>query len=786
MNKPRKFQKSLVGDFVFDIERDRHRDPVFLSRNMRRVAKLYAINAHVSHEQGSQKDRFTNGTVIGSAAAGVGSNGHLVYRHGESSRSQTKRPNSAAISHKYLSTATAQIDPDFMNKQPPDHLTARPLSEQVPSKSTSVNPQSLKDGSARRSLRRTGDGLGQNPQSTLLVISLRSIRKKLNFKTNKLSTSQGLSDGDVRPRKRQRPSAGIDCQCHVTIWDNRTSNIVSRPLVVESQKCVVTSRNVPNGKTSEEVKIEMQAPICIKADQLQVNVSPPGRPPLFAVAENYFMEIKIVPETSHTDMIGATWPPFAILSSSEADLFRPSAQGCGASEALYGSLLAKYMHLPRAPDAAVPLSIFYLYDEKCYRTKYGLEIQANWMKSDEANLVIKAEVDNSNVKSLKELFPDERSDQAHLGTVGDGDSSDAGTLDSATPLIQRSSLRASKSNSLVPKTSAVEVSYLFEPKSTIASKESRVATLAGLRCPACRIGSFDTLNELRFHLTHSHHKYRFDLEEEKRDPVNKELRKVAFTVSAPTMTARPKEIRDLFSELEWNWEKPKQEFDIAAFLNGDSKWLGNLAPQERRRTVKVPLAPQISSDPLTALRQQNGGFLLVDQVPQQLPDFNTARKRHGVVKTRTANALPSYDSVGHWKLGPAADGATGNDDDDLMSESDDDTQLLPGNWLREKHLANLRDLSEPDLGEGRPLGLSAAKVEFMVKWDGFRMAEGLSHPKFVADSLVRFARMEKAWLRGPGWKEFTEFLGVLKERRAIDDKVIGGVWRIVFRAGEDG
>ena len=197
-------------------------------------------------------------------------------------------------------------------------------------------------------------------------------------------------------------------------------------------------------------------------------------------------------------------------------------------------------------------------------------------------------------------------------------------------------------------------------------------------------------------------------------------------------------------------------------------------------------------------------------MPDALPDYDKQRPRHKVVHTRTVDGNPVYSSVGHYRLHPGLNHAYLNPnldisslepEPDYLSESDDEYQLLPGAWEREKHLANLRDQAYSDDEEGRPEGLSQSKIDFMVKWDSHRMDEGLGSTKFIGDCIVRFARKKRAWLRGEGdaegkritgdddgggWLEFVKFLEKVKDRREIDDRLVVGIWGIVWGKGKAG
>ena len=796
--------------------------------------------------QGKDPGYVARETAVNGIVNGVGQTGAIdtsskprLYRHGSSTRQfidprQTTRTHSSSTS-----TEVQRLAASLTNDQSQGIGMAQSDHSPINTRhtlNTGTNNTADKDKNPRRSTRRPLVNHLTEQKGTVLQLTLSSIRKKLNFRSNRLDTSKTevYDEDDVRPRKRQRRDIPIECRCDVTIWDNRTDTKNFQPLVIASEKCFITVHKVINGVISHFVDIDMPTPISINSEDLQVNVITPGKPDTMVIADNYFLEIKLVPLMSDADLVsGGMWPPIPILSKSEGELFTTAHKGRTAHEALFGSLLARYTHLPIAPDQDVPLSIFYLSDGRCYKSKFGLEVCGMWIKQPEAHKVARIKQEEGEASLLKRLFP---ALVDHRGRPLGRDLEKTNTIKSSTESNLRRSSRSSVRNGIKPVQSLFEVTYVFDPKSKDSSKERRTATLKGLRCPACRIGIFETLTELRFHLSNFHHKYSFALvEENSRQATSTERPLTRVTIEVlPSQAApgRPKEIRNPLSEWEWNWESPREAFDIDTHLTDESKWFGdhhhlhqhnNLTDRVKKSSNNKSHAtvPKIiSTDPITALRQRNNGFLPAELVPEALPDYDEQRSRHKVVHTRTVDNNPVYSSVGHYRLHPGrnpsnnnatatatdananfnSDAFSSEPGSDYLSESDDEYQLLPGAWEREKHLANLRDQAYSDDEDGRPEGLPQSKIDFMVKWDSHRMEEGLGSTKFIGDCIVRFTRKERRWLRGEvdvdgkrgkredgegGWLEFVEFLAKVKERREIDDRLVVGIWGIVWGKGEE-
>ena len=196
-----------------------------------------------------------------------------------------------------------------------------------------------------------------------LILDLNNIRKKLNFKTN------SIDDGE-RPAKRQKRDT-VRCLCHLTIWDNR-DGYAAVPLITKSSYCSVTG--VDNGVHGHFVELELEKPFVIKAVEIRVPVTTKGISAL-EIIDKYFLEFKIIP-----CRVDSRWPPMPLLGQSDGDHFGHDVKKAG-SEELQGAIVARYTHLPTAPDSEVPLSVFFLEEGKTFRTKYGLQVQSWWQKA---------------------------------------------------------------------------------------------------------------------------------------------------------------------------------------------------------------------------------------------------------------------------------------------------------------------------------------------------------------------------------------------------------------------
>ena len=584
-----------------------------------------------------------------------------------------------------------------------------------------------RDGLAsRRSSRKLEEQTYDNDLAEL-VLNLSSIRKLLNFISNRPEESE-------RPQKRVKKDY-VKCQCSLTIWDNRPNLGTSDAIVKRSVFCTLTSTD--NGVYGPCVLISLDKPFIIKAGELKVPLFRDGEASL-EIVDGYFMEVKIIPTRADVD-----WPPLPILGKSDGDHY--SGPGRLPSEALAGALVMKYKELPKAPDSNTPLKAFFLYDGVTFKTKYGLEVSAKWRRpSSRTEDLFDAQVGVGKVLPLHHPS----NIQSSRKSLATKEAVDSRIPNNDITLVQSVKQRRRK----------VKVVYHFEPntcRSQGVPVQYRTAEVAGLICPACPAFKASDLQELRFHFLSSHHKYNFALGEVIEDKVSGELREVIIEVT-PVPIPKPTS-RRIKQEEEFEWVVKATPFDLAAFLDGDTSWLGTAGEDSKfaRRIYPAPASEvKVLTDPITSRRAQHDGFLSAEDVR----DFRKAkRKKHANVKLvrRIDDKVATYSSVSHRQTYPS---------EDPMSDTDDEVE---DEWFIQRHLENLAIAAKEE-------SWNSMKQELFRRWDRHRLEEKLEHTRFLSDSLIRFVRKEERWLAKADARlenAFAQLLGELSRARLIGTRV---------------
>ncbi|OAL19050.1 hypothetical protein AYO20_11686 [Fonsecaea nubica] len=532
-----------------------------------------------------------------------------------------------------------------------------------------------------------------------LTFDLSNIRRKLNFDSNSLANSQKLA-------KRQRRDF-IECRCHLTIWDNR-DGASTLPLVTESSLCRVG--RVQNGKDGTYVSIELEEPFIVKVSALKVPTSSHESKPDLEMSTKYFLEVKIIPCTADTE-----WPPIPIMGDSTGDHFTPDLRKLGVEE-LQGAIVARYTHLPTAPDRKAPLSVFYLSEGRTYRTKYGLEVISTWHKP--------------------EVSPPSSGKQSR--------GLDMDTFRFQKPKKFILPTRTRKEQPPLPEeaTEELEVHYKFSETmvgSTDAAEHFRNTVVRGYGCPICvGWGSNNRLQELLSHLGSVHAEYVFSPSKQRRDRKSKRLTQLEMKVE--TLTGRK-----------------RAENDKAFPSNrGDRRSTGEGGPLQPLFSGNKPFS---LSAPVKAAPRY--------PLASQIPDFRTPmRKKVKAIRLRTMYDEPEHvwTSITNRPVSPS---------EDPQSETDDE---VDNSWQIDLHMENLDNLA-------RQKGWSKSKRELTKRWDRHRMEEQLEHSRYVSNSLIRFARKHRAWLKNGDeelWQVFFDFLADLKETGVIDDNVVSDVNELVF------
>ena len=684
------FSRDLVGEFVFALERPKGRQELFLQRNISQILGY--------HEQRLKQDTASTDSRLLPAS---------------NSGTTTDVSKTASILNGVVNDTLTNGVSAAANAAATSDMTPAPSTD-MPTRSQFPAPKSLqRERSKRRSdrFKEVLDRVYEQPDAEL-ILDLNSIRKKLNFKTN------SLGDGE-RPSKRQKRDT-VRCYCHLTIWDNRDGHAAT-PLTTKSSYCRVTGTD--NGAHGHFVDLELEAPFVVKASEIRVPVSK-DRLSTLEIIDNYFLEIKVIPCRADS-----RWPPMPLLGKSDGDNFAHDIRKVG-SEELQGAIVARYTHLPTAPDADVPLSVFFLEQSDTYRTKYGLQVQSYWQKASARPVKLEPRG-----LDLEDFLQERRN----------GINQSAG----ANGLLKASTVAPLNASLKPPPKPPPEVCYSLSGRMSEypdIAQEFRNATVKGYCCPLCRMPPFLKLQLLQFHLTTTHSKYNFSVQKPRQDPFSNEISQIHIKVEK---TTRPF-VKKGEDEKPITWIAPKPAFDIQKFASGDHAWTNG--------TNGTTAPSKIQSSTSTYARARN------------VPEFRQPNRRKLkaiTLETRHIQDDPEavYTSVSHRAISPS---------EDPQSETDDE---IDNEWQISTHMERLDIMTAQ---ENRP----PCERELLKRWDRHRMEEQLEHSTYLSNSLARFVKKQREWLRGSENDEllacFFEFLARLKDRRVVDDDLIADINELIF------
>ena len=567
----------------------------------------------------------------------------------------------------------------------------------------SMNPKF--ENQSRRSVRRL-HGVAHNDENAELTLDAVSIRKKINFALNRISDSS-------QPWKRTK-SGHVKCICSITIWDNRRKDKKSEksrdehPLLKRSVNCTLVTyesdERIPN------VNVQLDEPFKIKAKDLKVVLreAQGHQDAVLGICDDYFLELKLIPSKADVE-----WPPIPVLGKSDGDTQR-GLTGLLSAEKLKGALVVRYQKLPLVPESNAPLSVFYIVDGRLHKTKFGLELKALWsipkspLKKHEPEVAAKIPSEAWAVDQKGRLF-------------GRKTNMPQRTRKSSPPPKQNGVVAMTPPNS----SKKVNVTYVFDPDSASAQnvdKQLRSAEMNDLGCPVCVMFTAQDVSELRFHFLVMHDRYNFSLMSE--DDPRHGVHKVLFQI-VPVQAKKPLLLnRRPSNDLKFLHVASREPFDITAYLGGDKSWTKET--KQKPRALPAPAA-NLVEDATVALRKQNGGYL----APESVRDFRIPqRKKHRVValERKIDTKRTPYSSISHRQRSIS---------EDAMSETDDE---IDDEWFIDRHLENI------DV-EAKEEGWSECKTELLRRWNKHRLEEKLDHPRYMSDSLVRFARKEKTFLQ---------------------------------------
>lgn len=551
-----------------------------------------------------------------------------------------------------------------------------------------------------------------------LHLDLSNIRKKLNFKTN-------LPDEGERSSKRQKRDA-IKCKCHITIWDSSTNAPPTIPKAFTKDCLVTATETAVHGCF---VNIELDSPFVIRNEDLKFTRDTKDGL-ITSLVDKYFMEIKIIP-----CRVNSNWPPIPILGKSDGDNFTHDVKADFGE--LQGAVVARYMHLPQAPDADVPLSIFFLHGGRTYRTKYGLSVVSKWTSAFPTSQT----TSGIDLESFKEptLLPPTPTTTGR-GSVGRRISANAMAIKTPTKPPPAPT---------IPTTP--DVHYKFIATSSTISGEAEVLRRSiskGYICPICTMWKSTNLANLEFHLATTHTKYKWTVHNDRQSLTRRAAKPILIECQLLPPPKKEEQNDNIFI---FKWRAPHKPFNLPAYLGGDEKWLIDHKPPlpSARKTMdqKKIVAPLLPAS--------------------QVPDFREPQRKKYAAVNRLVPLKADrsvYTSISHRPVSPS---------EEPRSETDDE---IDHEWQIQQHLERLDIIARKE-------GWSNHQRELRKRWDKHRMEEQLEHSAYLSNSLVRFVRKNRKWLsngEGDLLETFFDSLQRLKERRAIDDDVIMDINEVVF------
>jgi VEFS-Box of polycomb protein len=563
-----------------------------------------------------------------------------------------------------------------------------------------------------------------------LIFNVKGIRRKLNYREN-------LED---RPNKRIKREA-VRCRCYLAVWDNREGHRQLEPILKRSEDCLVTPASTASDVHA--VEIELDRPFRIPVREFFVPiVTKDGRLTKWAVGDKYLLEIKIIPcNTSEL------WPPIPILSKSEESLTRDlvKRKDLAFTE---GMLISNYTNLPHAPAVGLPLNVSFDQGGRTFKTKFGLEVNAEWTYP---------RFHDAKIKKAEDILAKKFNEEEKIDPL-------CRSIDNGPSAVNLPS-KLKKLNRPLPAKTTVKVSYIWDIETrTPVPRESRKGTIEGLRCPICHVHEFSDLKRLQFHFCNNHDKYRFRLEKEERDLQTDDLKCVVFRVEVAEIV-RPRAANHIKDEREFSWQKPERPFEIDAYISGDQTWVGAL----RRRRAAAPQPPPFQVTRFSTLNDtvgtagQRSTFRSATQVPEiPLP----SRKKFHVPVAKTMGRTSFYRSINHRAM------ETG----EALSETDDD---IDDDWLIKRQHDAIAETEQ----------LTQVERSFRQKWNAHVMVEGCPSARYVSDVLVRFVRRNADWLRDADDErgmvsQFGELTSMLVERSLVSASVVKDC-QLILRDGSN-
>ncbi|MCJ1353863.1 MAG: hypothetical protein MMC33_003850 [Icmadophila ericetorum] len=492
---------------------------------------------------------------------------------------------------------------------------------------------------------------------------------------------------DLEPPSKRVKDPEINAQITLKIWESRTKERKEKIEMEES--CTIRVCKSRSGQ--ESASIRMKQPFEIDGDRL-VDRGSDGK---LQIAQGFTMQI-----TVSSMCRSEPWPPLPVSVPSPRHPF----MAVGGEVQIFPILVAKWSKMNEAPPAGLLLDIKAYQDGETLPTKLGLDIDMKWSSSKGA------------LAAYNAARSQDHSPAPHL----------------PTPI------------------SEAEPAY-----STVVVRWTVMGTYKNLEeiqfeaylCPFCNKLKFENVTEYHFHLINSHDILKFKLlcEGEKADTGARMVVNVMVDVAD---NYRARAANNVPDDREMHWERPRDLFDLEAFLKGDESWLGKAGSRSSRQI------PAIRAQEISRSTSHEGhkatSYAAAEVRPRdEIPDLP-------VIERRKHKVPPAPKDIQFFRSTAKRPLQEGED----LSESDDE---IDESWLLQKHEEAIESFQD----------ISATEKEFIRRYDSYMLRENLSSSVHLNEALVRFCRKNREWLQRKEMKtEFHKHAAILVLHNVLKPTII--------------
>ena len=247
---------------------------------------------------------------------------------------------------------------------------------------------------------------------------------------------------------------------------------------------------------------------------------------------------------------------------------------------------------------------------------------------------------------------------------------------------------------------------------------------AGYICPLCNGLKLGSMDEFHFHLIHSHDLFKFELKNIKLGRSSTGQQEISAEVLVDVNDVqRSRAANNVPDEREMHWVKPNTLVDLETYLKGQEnsskKGMRGVSHQNPSHLAEGSRASARDSPKIDILAP------IESRRAEAVPDIPAPdRKRFPVPPA--PDGLKFYRSVSKR---PLLEGEEISESDDEIGES----------WLLQKHADVIRSFTD----------MSLTEKEFICRYDRHMLTENLSSHVHFREALIRFCRINRAWLRTP-------------------------------------